>query len=813
MFGNRQPSVRHHPRLGLGAWLVAASLLLGTAQAQAIPLEGLLPDTTVAVFHVGPTSGDLAVLEDVFTQVGGDAAMATFERMLRVFGADMGGAAGEAADIADEIVDELLFICPPLETVWDEDAAAGLFGPGVLAVSLSPFNPFPAAIAAMRPADPAYAAALQDVLIGCVAEGPPLQQDDVELHVLFDGTELPLVVARFDDTFVVATDPDLLRGAVRLARGSDEPSHLDTAVGRAANAIMDGGLGITLDLGALADGLRSLTGAFPMGPEEEVLVESVLATLASLGGLAGRVTLEADGLRLDGVALPDPAAGDPQLAALIACDDCGAGPSRLLPAGAAGVSGQYVDLHGIVGWLDTWLTRLEPLVGERLDARMLVGMLTGLDLDAHLLDWVGHRWHSASLDVPSTDLAGWLLGAGNVTTVGVSDEPAARAAIAAWRDAFDSLDFLLEELLYEFGAMGDPFGPGPSSPLPEGGLLSVRERTYRDIGYERWRIGPFTDLGLAVFGDHLVVTVPARAMEAAIDVHLGAPDVYADPTLGGALAGVPADAPTYVVFDVRRQLHGLAQVSDLLAAPVATALSLAMQEALADPWGMGADPWGDPWGEDPWGMAGPSGLWRSADRYGSDLLDEGALPVVHGLPVPGSFAGVISSEDVLPNGDLGLVFTLAGLVDGADVTVEMIDPARSWDFDTYLYLYDVGAGAIIADNDDAPDIHRSELVFTVEPGVRYAVIASSWGGSDTGAFELNAEVMGVADAEPDAPAEEPLDEAPAEALDVPTFAELVAMLDVVTDALHAVAERTGPATSITVVEDGVRRTSWTLPLR
>ena len=803
------PSTRPLLRLGLGAWLLTASLLLGAAQAQAVPLEGLLPDTTVAAFHVGPTSGDLALLEEVFAEVGGDAALETFERMMRVFGADMADLANGDTDIVAAILDELLFICPPLEAVWDDDAAAGLFGPGVLAVSLSPFNPFPAVIAAMRPADPAYAAALQDVLIGCVADAPPLEQDDVELHVLFDGTELPLVVARFDDTFVVATDPDLLRGAVRMARGSDEPSHLDTAVGRAANAIMDGGLGVTLDLGALAEGLRPLAGMFAVDPEEQALVDGVLGTLASVGGLAGRITLEPDGLRLDGLALPDPAAGDAELAALIACDDCGVVPSRLLPAGAAGVSGQYLDLHGIVRWLDGWLTRLEPLVGESLDTRMLVGMLTGLDLDEHLLDWVGHRWNSASLDVHGTDVASWLLGPGSITTVEVSDEPAARAAISAWREAVDSLDVLLEELLFEFGPMVDPFGPGPSSPLPEGGLLAVREVAYRDVGYERWRIGPFTDVGLAVFGDHLVVAVPARAMEAAIDVHLGAPDVHADVVLGDALAAVPAAAPEYMVFDVGRQLRGLAQVSDLLAAPVATALSLAMEEALADPWGFGADPWGDPWGDDPWGMAGPS-LWRSADRYGSDLLGE--VPS-QPLSVPGSYTGVIGIEDALPNGDLGLVFTLEGLAEGMDVSIEMLDPVRSRNMDTYLYLYDVGAGAIIADNDDAPDIHRSELVFTVEPGVRYAVIASSWGGSDVGAIELNAEVIGVADATPDTPAEEPLDEAPVEAIDVPTFAELVAMLDVVTDALDAIAVRTGLATSVTVVEDGVRRTTMTLPLR
>ena len=137
-----------------------------------------------------------------------------------------------------------------------------------------------------------------------------------------------------------------------------------------------------------------------------------------------------------------------------------------------------------------------------------------------------------------------------------------------------------------------------------------------------------------------------------------------------------------------------------------------------------------------------SGLWRSADRYGSILLDwmEAGGMKVRELSVPGTFAGSISDEDLLPNGDLGLVFSLKGLIEGTTVVIEMLDPARTWDLDTYLYLYDVDAGAVIADNDDAPDTNRSELVFRVEPGISYAVVASSWAGSDTADVVLNATI-------------------------------------------------------------------------
>ena len=138
-------------------------------------------------------------------------------------------------------------------------------------------------------------------------------------------------------------------------------------------------------------------------------------------------------------------------------------------------------------------------------------------------------------------------------------------------------------------------------------------------------------------------------------------------------------------------------------------------------------------------------LWRSADRYGADLLNmtrhqrtaDGVLMRDWTLNIPDSVEFEIHAGSVLPNGDLGVVFRLADVAIGTTVEVEMLDPHRSWNMDTYLYLYDAIAGKVIADNDDAPDTNRSEIVFTIEPGVRYAIVASSWGGSDTGPVVLN----------------------------------------------------------------------------
>ena len=806
----------HGGRLPLTLVVGLVLAVTGLAVAQPRPLEGLLPSTTVAAFYVGPTAGDLGVLGDALASLDTAGAEATVTRLMRLLDGDEFDLQGDF-DFGAMMRDEFALACPPIGDVWNDDATADLFGPGVLAVSVSPFNPVPGVIALLRPADPVYAGALQDAILACEDDAVTFQQDDVTLYVLGDGSDLPIVVARVDDTFVAATDPDLVRGVVRLARGSDEASHLETRLGAAASTIMDGGLGISVDFGALAAGLRPTAGMFVTDPAEEALLERALTALASLGGAAGRLTIDGSGLRFDGFTALDPSAGDGAIASLVACEACSVGRAPFAPTGAVSTSGTYVDLRGIVAYLDGWLAEIGALVGETLDLRTLAAE-AGLDLDALLLDWVGERWHVTQLDVRGTDVRDWLVGPGTIASVPVASEAAALEGVAGWRALLESGDtagvgMLLDELMF----MVDPFGPGASGAVPEGGLLAARAAEHRGVSYERWRIGPTTDVAVAVFGDHLVFATPASAMAAAIDVHLGAPTMADDPVLGPALRGVPDGAVAYGIVDVERSVRALAELSDLMAAPLATGARLAMEAALSDPWG---DIWGDSWDDDPWAMepGGVSGLWRSSGRYGSDLLN--AAPVIQSLTVPGFARVDITSSDVLPNGDYGLVFELQGLIEGSTVSVAMVDVERSWDMDTYLYLYDVGAGAIVADDDDSPDTNRSELVFVVEPGVRYAVVASSWGGNDVGPVELSSEVMAVADEpfadEPFAdapPTDAPFGDEVADASDVPSFAELVALFDIVTDGLHIVADHLGAATSITVVEDGVRRTTWTLPVR
>jgi len=824
-------ATRWQPRRTLIAALASLSLLVGISSASAQPagFEALLPATTVAAFYLGPTAGDLSALETIWEQIGGDAAAATLMRVVTLLADDFTPIDDTELDPLGLLIDELSSECPAIADLWSEEQLAGLAGPSVLALSVSPFNPLPGAIAMVRPADAGYAATLQDALIDCLGSEVRFVQDDVTLHVLGDGSDLPVVVARFDGTFVAATDPDLLRAAVRLARGSDEPSHLDSAVGRAASTIMDGGIGISVDFAALADGVRPLTGMFPLDPDEAALIERALASVASLGGAAGRLTLDQHGVRYDGFVAADGSAGDAALAALFSCSTCAVSADPRFPAGGVSVSAMHVDLLGLVAWIDDLLGDIGAAFGESIDLRGLAAEV-GLDLDALALGWIGSDWSSVQLAPVGTDLAGWLVGPGTITSVSVRDEAAAAAALGLWRSLLegdDTVGAILEEILYEVMFLVDPFGPGPSNlGLAEGGVLSARTETYRGVGYERWRIGPTLDIGFIIHEGRLVSAMPARALRAYIDVAQGAaPGLSSDALFAPALSALPSGATAFAFSDTSRQLHAFADISDLLAAPLATLAGIAIEEALSDPWGAwdsGWDDW-DEWGwDDDWGNQ-LSDLWRSPNRYGADLMN--AAPYVQSLTVPGFMRGHITSNDVLPNGDYGLVFEVQSLIEGTTVVIEMTDPSRSWDMDTYLYLYDVGAGVIIADNDDAPDTNRSELRFIVEPGVTYAVVASSWGGNDTGEVILESYVSDWGDAADDPFVDEPVDDGAApsdelmddadtsEPLDVPSFAELVSAFDVVTDGLRALAERLGLASSVTVVEDGVRRTTWTLPLR
>ncbi|PWG63503.1 hypothetical protein [Sediminicurvatus halobius] len=119
------------------------------------------------------------------------------------------------------------------------------------------------------------------------------------------------------------------------------------------------------------------------------------------------------------------------------------------------------------------------------------------------------------------------------------------------------------------------------------------------------------------------------------------------------------------------------------------------------------------------------------------------------LPAPAESLDV-SDGPASVSGTLGperrpLLYRLESMDEPREVSVALASSA----FDTYLYLVDPVTGAVLAENDDAPDTTRSALEFVAEPGREYWLQVDSYQGGGAGAFTLSASTGPAASAAPE----------------------------------------------------------------
>ena len=781
-------------------WL---ALLLTFSLAGLAPAQGLLdlaPDSAVLVLDIsadaGPPAGLVEALEELDWAAAGDA----LGRLAQVLGGEALGDMGGTGDPLSEMV----AACPAAADAVEGLELDGFVREGLLLLSLTPFAPTPHGLALATVADAPRAAALQDALVTCFG-GTRLEQDGVALEVLFDGEDLPLIVGRVGDVFVAGTEPNLVRGVVRRAGGAREPALAGTPLGAALARLEPGGVGFGLDLATLGGVAQSLVGTVP--PEAADLVARAVAALETLGVVAGRVGWAPDGLRFEQVhAWPDPAP-DPALAALLA-DPRAAERPRWIPFGSVAASASLVPLRGIVDYVDGWLAALEGPLGARFDLRGLAADHLDLDLDAALLSWIGETVQVVDLEPIGTDLRGWVRGTGRLVVVPVLDEELARAGLtelgAGGLRLLGMLGALADDPL---GMGGDPFATDPGDALFGPDTFVATRETIGGLAVDRLRAGPTLDMGIAVVDGHLVLATPFEALGTLLGLRAGAADATARPAWRDALDAWPAEARDVGLMDAPAYLQGLADLTDLLAQPLASTLALVASEGLLD--GLGgagddwddADAWGGGWEED---ALTPPNEWDTLP-FDVDL----AAP-----PTPLAVGDVVTGE--LTGDAPHARYALVGVQPGDTVEIEMND--ETGDLDTYLYVFDVDSGEVLFSNDDAPGWDRSFVAFVVEPGVRYEVLASSFGGFGGGAYRLALRVRAdeTADAEATAPTDDPSAEAPEEAaapVEPPTFAELLAATDLLPRALEILAERSGFAVSTSTVDGHALVTRWHLPLR
>ena len=550
-------------RILRAAALAAAVLLAPFAVAQTHDaLDRAAPPSALLALGFAPDGGVPQGLVDALDALDWEGAGATLARLGELLGDEAFGAGGGMD--ADALRAGLAETCAPAADALTDVDPMDLLVDGLLTVSIAPFAPAPQALAIARTSDAAVAGALQDALVGCFG-GPTFDQDGVALHVLGDGGDLPLVVARVGDLFFAGTDPNLVRGAIRRTNGADEPSLADGPLGAARAQLAPGGLDLAFDAGALADVLEGLSGSLP--PEANPLVVRAVAALRTLGAGAVRAAWDDQGLRFEQVLVVPDDAPDAALARLLTMAPR-AGRPLWLPVDASAVASNHLPLRAWIDYVDTWLADLEPLTGVRADVRGLAADFLDLDLDAALLGWVGETVHTVTLEPLGTDLRGWVYGPATVVMVPVADEAAARAGIQLLGPGLLRAFAGLTQL--DAGPSMDPFGADPFAADPSGldalfgtDSVAVDAITIGGIDADRIRMGPTLDLAVAVVDGHLVLATPPAALEALLAARAGDADLLSGPAGApwrAAYAAVPDGSRDVSITDVAATLRGLAEL-------------------------------------------------------------------------------------------------------------------------------------------------------------------------------------------------------------------------------------------------------------
>lgn len=558
------------PKRAVPLLLAVVALALPAFAAAQRPLTALLPDTTVLAVEVTPAAFEPGALRSLLAGLDTAEAAAVWDDVQALLVALLDeGAAGHEAEDLDAWRDQLAQGCPALATAVEDVEAGGWTA--ALGVSVSRFAPRPGALVVARAGSRAAGARLLAGAVACFdgrrfgAEGPST------IFLLGDESGTPLLVAERDGALVVATDPDLLRGALRRAGGSGEPSHADARISGYAAQLEPAGVRVTLDLNAVADAMGLFRGA--VVPEAAELFDRLVTTLRVVNGYAWGVALDERGLTVATVGAWDArlaaAEGEDALLAMLACEGCALADPAPVPAGAVAVSGDAFPVHAAVKWVDSWFAELGAtgaFGGETVTLRSLLAGELGFDLDAALLDWFGGSWHATVLGAYGTDLRDWLQGPPTLTVLPVTSEAAAWEGVRRWLAAAEDLDWLAQGLTREAGQARPPR-------FEE--AVSVRELTHAGVDYLRLRAGPSLDVGVAVFDDQLVIGTPVASLLAAIDRRGGSGAGAGAERLGLDAGALPAGRLVgYSVTDVGAFLRGLADVAELAAGTVATTLWL-----------------------------------------------------------------------------------------------------------------------------------------------------------------------------------------------------------------------------------------------
>lgn len=513
--------------------LALAALALPAAHAQ--DLARLLPaDTTFALgaHGLGDAQALLAPLVDPWVELGVGEALAA-----ALAGADVAGLADATGLPGADVDAEALADAWPAE-LEGLDPWALLAREAWVGVSVSPFNPLPALTLLAR-VDGDVGARFDALLARVAGEAgaQSLTEGAIGFVVAPQGEGFVLAAARHDDLLALSSNPDVLRGVLRLAQGSAEPGFLDApGVAATLGTLGAGELYGFLDLGPLGRALAPLANGVGFDRSVARLVD----LLETLGAYAGVTRLSEDGATTTTLRQLNGQGRDEALRALL---------------GAAGPAPRDLLAWVPSDALSVQVTALDPSAWWSY-VRGLVGGLTELgvpDLDRTVRDVVG-------VD-PGGDLFGWTApglaivqtGVGAPTELGAPAQDllgesvwVLRARDAAAAEA--GLARAMSALTQRAVVFADPFAqPG------NGATVAVRESTVAGATVRAYDLFPGLTLATAVASDASGAVALIATTEAGLAAVLeaGPAGVALPAVFDGLLATVPADASAFVLTDDR----------------------------------------------------------------------------------------------------------------------------------------------------------------------------------------------------------------------------------------------------------------------
>lgn len=723
--------------------LLVAAVLGGLAEAQS--LATLAPANTLLTLQFKPQRGFLDTLPADLAALDWEGAVDTISKLSALLASNPFDELGESLEDIGRGGEEIVETCPPLASGLDEPGLEGLISDTLLTVSVATFNPLPAITAFARVA-PAFidgAAAMNSALLECFSD-LEFEQDGVAIHILGNGSDQPISVARVaSDIYVASTNPDMVRMAIRLAAGSTEASLADTRLWQEAARMSREGLGFSLALAPLAE----LIEAFGPGlGSEEALLGRAVAALRTLGGIAGTISVDPEGLLFELVVAVDPKGGDTDLAELMLCRSCTLSVPSFAPRNSLAVNSQVLPLRGIFTYLQNWLDDIEPLASEEPDLKALLLEGIGLDLNRALLGWIGNEYHLVQLETYSPDLGSLLYAPATAILIPVNSPTKAHDGLVHLAEVASNLATQLLDNL----DLGDEIAD----------ILVARSGEYRGIEFTRVQASLNIDLAFTLLGNHLVITYPSHALEAVVDTFMGEPSILENAAYLEARNAAPPGATAIGYADSAALLSGFVELAELVSQPLAFGILVGVMTATQE----------------------------RRDSFDHDWLGPVDLTGIEPIPltVPNTLSAP-ATEGGRYDFEASRFYRLDDLIPGETVVVEMI----SDEIDTYLYLIDATASLYIGADDDSPDTSRSKITFTVQRGVSYWIEATSFSGLDTGTFELSAMMVpGGLDART----------SPGEVPRPPSYSDLLDLTELLPRTLTVLRDHLGHYQSYTVTD-------------